>query len=524
MLAGFAGTAISVAVLVMTLTVLLMGRQQELARAVASSTNVAITLAREIGRNVELYDLSLQAVAEGAADPRTSALPRDIRRRVLFDRSTAAQYVSSVLVIDRDGRIVIGRDPVRAHPSLRERDFFIAQEPPTASGLFISRPYASVTRGGAPSLGFSRRITLHDGSFGGVAMLAVNLDYFQLMVDSLAVGTGGAALVLQTDGTVVARNPPLKAGEPNNVAHSPTFGRMLAAKRGFYAARSPVDGVRRLYSFVRVPDTNLIVVFAPSYDDLLADWRHRSLVIALLALLLSGAFTYVVWALVFVLRYRIALQAQISHLADTDALTGVSNRRSLDKSLERIWSACRDSGAPLSVLFVDADHFKAYNDDHGHAAGDEALKLIAHCLRAQTRPGIDTVARYGGEEFVIVLPDCGLAQALQVAERIRASIENGAPSVSSAASAASAASASPPSHAAAKPMPPVTVSVGCSTLRPAAGGSAALALRAADRALYAAKDCGRNCVSAATAAMYESGPSKDCSTRRASRVDGSTVV
>jgi predicted signal transduction protein with EAL and GGDEF domain len=109
------------------------------------------------------------------------------------------------------------------------------------------------------------------------------------------------------------------------------------------------------YSFAHVPNTNFIAVFAPSYDDLLSGWRHRSYVIGSLALILAGAFTYVVWALVLGLRYRIALQAQIARIAEIDALTEVSNRRSLERSIEKLWSECSNSGKPLSVLFVDAD-------------------------------------------------------------------------------------------------------------------------------------------------------------------------
>ncbi|VXC18734.1 Diguanylate cyclase [Burkholderia sp. 8Y] len=486
-LAGWVGTLISMSVFVLTLGMLATGRQQEIDRAVATSGNVAVTLSREVARNVELYDLSLQAVAEGAADERVKALPKDMRHRVLFDRSTAARYVSGVFVVDPTGHIVEGRDETAVHAYVGDRDYFLAHVSPSSPsrGLFISRPYNSRARGGAPSIALSRRISLSDGSFGGIASLAVNIDYFQAMMEALAVGPHGTALILETDGTVVARNPSLKSDEPKNVAHSRTFARMLAAKQGYYVADSPVDGVKRLYCFARVPDTNLIAVFAPSYDDLLAGWRRRSYVIGSLALLLSAAFACVVWALVFGLRYRIALQATISRLADIDPLTEVSNRRSLQRLLENAWRACQASGEPMSILFVDADHFKDYNDQHGHAAGDAALKIIAECLTRQTRANHDIVARYGGEEFVVVLPGAALADGVRAAEAIRDCVYQGSVRPSP------------------EEMAPFTVSIGCSVILPTTAVTPMTGLLAADKALYAAKLRGRNRVSVATAPMYE---------------------
>jgi diguanylate cyclase (GGDEF)-like protein len=405
----------------------------------------------------------------------------------MFDRSTAAHDVSDVFVVDRTGNIIEGRDQVTVHTYVADRDYFLSHVVSENGdcGLFISRPYESRIRNGAPSIALSRRISLPDGSFGGVASLAVDIDYLQAMMDALAVGPRGAALILQTDGTIVARNPALKPDEPTSVAHSRTFRQMLAAKQGFYIARSPVDGVERLYSFSRVPDTNLVAVFAPSYDDLLAGWRHRSYVIGALALLLSAAFAGVVWALVFGLRYRIELQAQISRLADTDPLTEVSNRRSLQRLIETTWGACQASGEPLSVLFVDADNFKNYNDQYGHAVGDAALRVIADCLKRQTRANRDVVARYGGEEFVVVLPGAALADGVRVAEAIRNCVQTNSERSKS------------------NEVAPVTVSIGCSVILPATGVTPATGLLAADKALYAAKQRGRNRVSVATAAVYE---------------------
>jgi len=108
-------------------------------------------------------------------------------------------------------------------------------------------------------------------------------------------------------------------------------------------------------------------------------------------------------------------------LASVDQLTGLGNRRAFNRQLEDAIADAQRNGHPLSLLMVDVDRFKQYNDDFGHPAGDSALRAVARCLTRSARAG-DFVARYGGEEFVVLLPDTDRQQALEVAERLRNSV------------------------------------------------------------------------------------------------------
>lgn len=162
-------------------------------------------------------------------------------------------------------------------------------------------------------------------------------------------------------------------------------------------------------------------------------------------------------------------------LAALDGLTGVPNRRHLDKFLEAEWKRGMRNSSPLSMIMVDVDHFKLYNDHFGHGTGDDCLKQVAEALASSlVRPG-DMVARYGGEEFAAVLSETDNEGAFNVAERIRSMVE---------------ALAIP--HSLSVTANHVTVSLGCATMIPSSDTNWMVLLDAADKMLYQAKCEGRN--------------------------------
>jgi len=164
--------------------------------------------------------------------------------------------------------------------------------------------------------------------------------------------------------------------------------------------------------------------------------------------------------------------------AETDTLTGAFNRRFLDSFLDKQAQSTLRHHQPLGVLMMDLDHFKTFNDRHGHPAGDAVLRLFARTAHETVREG-DLVARYGGEEFTVVLPNADRVTALEIAERIRDRFT----SVSAADLAAAGLPGVVP--------PAVTVSIGVA-VAPNDGRHAAELIRAADAALYQAKQTGRN--------------------------------
>ncbi len=166
---------------------------------------------------------------------------------------------------------------------------------------------------------------------------------------------------------------------------------------------------------------------------------------------------------------------RMERLVHIDGLTGVSNRRYLDTVLEREFLRCRRSSLPLSLLMIDVDHFKQFNDRYGHIAGDECLKMIASAINETVRRPADLVARYGGEEFCVVLPETDLPAAQHLAETIRHTVESRDLLLETSHDPAS-----------------VEVSIGVAMKIPGGKDTVKELLDAADKALYRAKEEGRN--------------------------------
>jgi diguanylate cyclase (GGDEF)-like protein len=181
---------------------------------------------------------------------------------------------------------------------------------------------------------------------------------------------------------------------------------------------------------------------------------------------------------------HVTLKAQADLLRDwvyIDGLTNVNNRRYFDERLSTEWGRATRNNTELSLLLLDVDFFKRYNDLYGHQAGDECLRKVAGAIKSAMKRPTDVVARYGGEEFACLLPDTNEEGALYLAEEVKQAII-----------------ALNITHAASIIIPRVTVSTGVCVKPPAFQGSPELLLRKADQQLYNAKENGRNCVCSET--------------------------
>ena len=165
----------------------------------------------------------------------------------------------------------------------------------------------------------------------------------------------------------------------------------------------------------------------------------------------------------------------LEHLSTIDSMTGAYNRRYFDECLDREWRRCQRSKMALSLVLIDIDYFKAYNDEYGHVAGDDCLRTVAEKLKEVPQRGGDVLARFGGEEFVAILPDTPYEFVQFMAEKFRSSVEETAIT-----------------HASSKVSEVVTVCVGGATVIPDNNFRPLALVQMADQMLYKAKDQGRN--------------------------------
>lgn len=170
-----------------------------------------------------------------------------------------------------------------------------------------------------------------------------------------------------------------------------------------------------------------------------------------------------------------AANVQLAKLSTTDGLTGLANRRRFDAYWAEEWQRALRNATPLAVIMIDVDHFKAYNDHHGHQQGDECLRQIGEVLRTTIRRAGELVARYGGEEFVVVMPGAGATHAMETARALREAVV-----------------AAGIAHGHSPVAPVVTASLGVAVGVPSPTDLRERLVQEADTALYAAKSQGRN--------------------------------
>lgn len=455
--------------------VLYQSRLDAMEHAVETSRNVALLAENDVVRNFELYALSLQAVVDGLNDPEVMAASPHLQSVALFDKAATATYLGSILVLNAEGQVTLNAGAENlVQGSFSDHDFFKVHRESPGLGLYVGDPYSSPMHGGSLSIPLSRRISHADGSFAGIVLIDVQLEYFQKLFSGLSLGTHGSLALIRKDGAMMMRQPFDAKVIGRNIRNASTFKQFISAPEGSFSDTSYLDGAQRLYYFKNLPSLPFIIMVAKAHSDIYAVWRQRTLLLASVMGTLTIAFIGLSFAFGVQLKRRMRAESELAMLARTDALTGLSNRRKLDEILDHEWRRAKRNNSVFSLLFVDIDWFKAYNDTYGHQAGDAVLAIAAKCIGDNIRRPADSAARYGGEEFIVVLPDTPLDGARLIAENIRVAISK----------LAIEHTGSDFGH--------ITVSIGCAAWVPARDSDIAAILRSADEALYNAKMTGRN--------------------------------
>jgi diguanylate cyclase (GGDEF)-like protein len=417
------------------------------------------------------------------------------RAQSIFTRLISEFDLDEIFVLDRSGKLV----------ALTQRSGSSRQETAEIGVDLSFRPYFFEAMQGRPSTYIAMGSVTGVRGFYMAAPIAVSdaaspqgvivakMDFRE--IDAILVAEDTPLAVFTPEGLVFASNQPDwlfrrdPRSDPARISHSTRLAGRFKHRQSELLNISP-----RGYLQDHMRQGQEVRAELP-WNDASGRWVLRGFVRTLsltgfgIALFVGGAtfltlFLFGAWiqanrALELYAGMLEKKNSRLAELTHTDALTGVGNRRLFDKALQEEWSRARRAGQQLSLLMIDVDLFKKYNDQYGHHAGDECLRAVAGAINAQARRPSDRVCRYGGEEFALILPDPTGRSGWTLAESVRAAVE-----------------ALDMTHGA-SPHGVVTVSIGVASIVPDENNAPQFLFEESDRALYRAKLNGRNRVEGA---------------------------
>jgi diguanylate cyclase (GGDEF)-like protein len=451
--------------------ILAEARRNTWQRAAAAGTSLVAAIESDVSRNFRSIESALQAVVENLNDPIVSGLDEQTRRKIIFSRAALVQYLGTVMVFDESGNAMLdSRSDNVPQLNVVERDYFQIHIKNPNAGLYIGAPVISYVSK-QWIVGVSRRLSHPDGSFAGVVMASLRLEYFQQLFQQTVLGANGNITLARNDGVILMRWPYREEFIGKNIRHAKLYKHLELSRAGQFETNAATDGVRRLVVYSQIGDLPLNVGIGQATDDIYASWRDFASGIAAVILLMIGMVVVLASYLIRELKRRERTEAALIVRATTDGLSRLYNHRYFTECLNKEWKRAVRGQLQLSLILFDVDDFKIYNDTLGHLAGDALIKTIGNALRDSAHRAGDFGARLGGDEFAVLLPDTSAEGAKRVMEALRLRLqelcEKGGIAI-------------------------VGLSVGIACFTPEPGTSQKLLLETADHALYEAKRLGRN--------------------------------
>lgn len=412
-------------------------RNVQLKEATASLTNVAFALAHNANETLREADIVLGGVVERLKYDGANAASIARTHQLLVMRVTELPQLNGIFIYDENGSwIVTSQQRLETNFNNSDREYFLYHRNNPGGASHIGPPIRSRSTG-RWIFTISRRVDKSDGSFGGVVIATIDMAYLQKIYDQIDIGEDGAIVLGQLNGTMFLRRP-LQADSIGKSLKDASIYRDYASKSfaGNPTIKSVQDGVVRINSYRRLDDYPMFITVAMAKEEVLNNWSkdtfYRGISTSCLLIVLAFIGTKMA-ALVkrreeaekksndALLKIEI-LNKTLEQQAMQDGLTGLANRRHFDYTLTTELTRASRDATPLSLIMMDVDHFKLYNDSYGHLKGDECLKNIAGAVRSSLNRPSDLAARYGGEEFGVILPNTDASGALVIAEQIRASV------------------------------------------------------------------------------------------------------
>jgi len=431
---------IALSVLAMWLTLLavnawLVVRERDTAMRIATTadTNLTRAIAQQMDSVFSQTSVVLDTIAfemdHADRDPTT------LRRLqpVLVNYAAGIEHLHSLFVFDGQGRRVLSSEATLSPlPAPETRDYFTFHRDSLSLLSHIGKPIVS-RLSGIWLIPVSRRLNDADGAFAGVVVATIEVAYIRHLLAEYEIGPDGTLSLWSVDGTSLARLPLAETDIGKSVAGTAQFAQLQKHLAGTMEMTSPVDGIERLVSHQYLKNNPLLVTVASSKQAVLLPWRAAAYVQTSWVLLLCGLVGLLGSVVIRSVRARLKIEhrllaahdkltvanTQLTQLARYDGMTGLANRRNFDEHFAREFANAIRTRRPLSLIMIDVDHFKLYNDTYGHPEGDRCLQALANAIAATVSRPLDLVARYGGEEIVVLLAETDMAGAAMLAESIR---------------------------------------------------------------------------------------------------------
>lgn len=456
-----------------------------------NARNLSISLSRQAEDTFLQIDLTLQDVRERIHEGDLEKEPDNLHQ-LLLARKAALPPLDSLIIYNARGYSVLSS---AATPLLKtgnaDREYFRFHQRSQQSSLHIGDVIRSRISGNMV-IPVSARLNNADGSFRGVVVAAIRLDYFRQVYDYYNLDEHDLMALMKQDGNLVYIRPYRESLINRNISVSPLFTQLLTTtSSGAAVYRAAVDGRPRIFGYASLKNYPLVVTAGYDLQEIRQDWIADSIGFVLLNLVLLALLFLLGFIVLHHIRLNLHNQLELTAVRDqltnmnrtlqglalVDGLTGLANRRQLDWFLPRAMERAIKLRTPLTILLIDVDSFKAYNDTYGHLAGDECLRNVADCLKRLPQHSEDLIARYGGEEFMLVLADKTQPEAHLIAlQAVRA-----------------VAALAMPHKNSSEPEKIVTISIGMHWQpRVFAGVSPTELIDKADEALYQAKNRGKN--------------------------------
>lgn len=429
-LTGFFTVLVCFSITSITLWQLRQTRTHELEIATTNVANLSRSMAQQADDSFDQADIPVAGVVERLSYDGFGAATSSRMHEYLRATAASVEQIQGLFIYDKDGNwAATSLNHTPANPNNADREYFQFHKAIDSTLPHIGQAIRSRSTGDW-IIPLSRRVNDSAGNFAGVVLATIELAYFDRFFDRFDIGQRGVITLAMADGTVLARRPALDNVRGASIADGELFRIYLKEHyEGTATVRSILDHELRIYGYKRLDRYPLVVLAGLSEQEVLDEWGRyawRSLAIivcVVVANLLFGVllFQQIRFGLNAESQLRIASHS-LEKLALQDGLTGLANRRHFQEILGLEFSSGQPNLHPLSLIMIDIDFFKSYNDNYGHVAGDKCIVAVAECIRGNLNRTGDLAVRYGGEEMAVFLPYSEAHGAYQLAEKIRLSV------------------------------------------------------------------------------------------------------